>query len=241
MNAAIRRELDRLNHAPMACGKTRRAVFEANERGVLKPLPANPWEWGEWVRRKVAPNCHVRIERNHYSVPDRYIGRRVEARLGERMVEVFLERGGERISVHPRKSGRNQYATLSEHMPDRLKAVRDIREPNYGDILRERARRIGPNALAWAERCFASRDFPEQAFATVQGMIRLAEDHDGPRIDALCAEALDLNRLASGFLRERLKNGTEPAQPQPEPGETIPRHANVRGGAYYSDDEGATP
>ena len=70
--------------------------------------------------------------------------------------------------------------------------LRHIREPDYGDILRERARGIGPNALAWAERCFALRDFPEQAFATVQGMIRLAEDHDSARVDAICAEALDL-------------------------------------------------
>ena len=49
MNAAIRRELDRLNEAPMACGESRRAIFEANERAHLQPLPANPWEWGEWL------------------------------------------------------------------------------------------------------------------------------------------------------------------------------------------------
>ena len=150
---------------------------------------------------------------NYYSVRDGNVGRGVAARIGERMVEVFLEEGGERIAVHPRKNGRNQYATLDEHMPDRLKAVRDIRKPDYGDILLDRARRVGPSALAWAERCFASRDFPEQAFATVQGMIRLAEDHGEPRLDALCAEALDLNRLASGFLRERIKNGARPDRP----------------------------
>ena len=65
--------------------------------------------------------------------------------------------------------------------------------------------------MAWAERCFASRDFPEQAFATVQGMIRLADDHDGPRVEALCAEALD--RLASGFRRwfnNRAENSHQP-------------------------------
>ena len=28
------------------------------------------------------------------------------------MVEVFLERGGERIAVHPRQSGRNQYGVI---------------------------------------------------------------------------------------------------------------------------------
>ncbi len=34
--------------------------------------------------------------------------------------------------LHRLKSGRNQYATRPEHMPDRLKAVRDIREPDSG-------------------------------------------------------------------------------------------------------------
>ena len=88
MNAAIRRELDRLNAAPMASGSTRRAVFEATERPALQALPAHPWEWGEWVERKVGPNGHVRVEHNHYSVPEGHLGRNVAARLGERMVEV---------------------------------------------------------------------------------------------------------------------------------------------------------
>ena len=242
MNAAIRRELDRLNDTPMAKhGESRRALFEANERMALTALPARPWEWGEWVERKVGPNCHVRFDKNHYSAPERYIGRQVDVRVSERMVEVFLERGGERIAVHRRKAGRNQYATTPEHMPEHHRAVCDIRRPDYGDILLGQARRIGANALAWAERCYASRDFPEQAFATVQGMIRLADDHGGDRLDALCAEALDLNRLASGFLRERLKNGGEPDRPRPEHDETIPSHGNIRGGDYYGNNDGESP
>ena len=225
----------------MASGQTRRAVFQATERTALLPLPANPWEWGEWIERKVGPNGHVRVEHNYYSVPAGHIGRSVAARVGERMVEVFLERGAERIAVHRRNRGRNQYATAPNHMPDRLKAVRDIRKPDYADILLARARRIGRNALAWAERCFASRDFPEQAFATVQGMVRLADDHGRERVDALCAEALDLNRLSSGFLRQRLKNAREPDRPRPESDETIPSHTNIRGGSYYRNNKGATP
>ncbi|MDE0175192.1 MAG: hypothetical protein OYH76_10690 [Defluviicoccus sp.] len=89
-------------------------------------------------------NCHVRIDHNHYSAPERHIGRKIHARVGERMVELFLDKGGERIAVHRLKSGRNQYTTEPEHIPDRLKAVRDIREPDYGDILLRRARGIGP-------------------------------------------------------------------------------------------------
>ncbi len=240
MNAAIRRQLEHLNEAPMACGTTRRGLFEASERAALKPLPRDPWEWGEWIERKVAPNCHVRIHRNHYSVPERHIGATVHARVGERMVELFAARDGERIAVHHLKSGSNQYATRPGHMPERLHAVRDIRKPDWGDILLEQARRIGPRARAWAERCFASRDFPEQAFATVQGMIRLADDHGNDRIETLCGEALDLNRLASGFLRERIKNGSRTPTPSQEVRETIPCHGNIRGGSYYRNMQGDT-
>ena len=82
----------------------------------------------------------------------------------------------------------------------------------------------------------STRDFPEQAFATVQGMIRLAADHDSARVDALCAEALDLNRLASGFLRGRLENGAGRDRHRPEAHETIPGHANIRGGDDYGND-----
>ncbi len=39
MNAAIRRELERLNLAPMACGESRRALFE-DERAGVSPAPA---------------------------------------------------------------------------------------------------------------------------------------------------------------------------------------------------------
>ena len=59
---AIRRELDRLNDAPMACGESRRALFEAHERAGLAALPAHPWEWGEWVERKVEPNCPLQAQ-----------------------------------------------------------------------------------------------------------------------------------------------------------------------------------
>jgi len=48
-------------------------------------------------------------------------------------------------------------------------------------------------------------------------LVRLADDHGRERVDALCAEALDLNRLSSGFLRQRLKNGRGPDRPRPEP------------------------
>jgi len=119
MNTAIRPEAGRLNDAPMTSGERRRQLFEASERDALGRLPAHPWEWAEWLTRKVAPNGHVAYGRNHYSVPEGHIGRMVCLRVGERMLEVFLDRGGERIAVHRLATGRNRYTTEPAHMPDR--------------------------------------------------------------------------------------------------------------------------
>ncbi|MDE0433990.1 MAG: hypothetical protein OXH92_08260 [Bryobacterales bacterium] len=59
----------------------------------------------------------------------------------------------------------------------------------------------------------ASKLAPRDSFKRrriVQGMIHLAGDHGAKHPDALCAEALDLNRLASGFLRDWMKHGGGP-------------------------------
>ena len=42
----------------------------------------------------------------------------------------------------------------------RLKAVQDIRKPDYGGILLGRARKIGPNAVAWAEGALEAAGSP---------------------------------------------------------------------------------
>ena len=218
---------------PVECGSCSPLTRVQGAR--LVQLPPHRWDWGEWTLRNVARNCHVAIERYHYFGPAAYIGRTVEVLISERMIEVFLERGGDRIAVHRRKKKEsNRYVTQPEYMPKRFNSVRDIRNPDYGDFLLGQARAIGANASAWAARCFASKDFPEQAFTTVQGMISPAEKHGFARLDALCVEALALELFASGFLRDRLRNGGEPEPLRPEHTEAIPDHINIRGGTFYS-------
>ena len=102
-----------------------------------------PWDPFQRALSKLVAEETVEVEGNHYSAPERHIGRKIHARVGERMVELFLDKGGERIAFHHLKCGRNQYATRPEHMPDRLRAVRDVREPDYGDIL------LQPGTCAW--------------------------------------------------------------------------------------------
>ena len=72
-------------------------------------------------------------------------------------------------------------------------------------------------------------------------MCRLAETHGSDRVDAACAAALDANRLASGYLRDRLGKGGPAVARRPEGGEIIPDHANIRAGSCYSKNHAERP
>ena len=82
MNAAFRERLRALNARPMkAHGKSRDDLF-AEERAMLKALPARRYEWAAWYRRKVGLDYHVTYDKRHYCVPWGHAGKQVQVRVG---------------------------------------------------------------------------------------------------------------------------------------------------------------
>ena len=75
---------------------SRRDIFECEERPLLKPLPATPFEVAEWKTSTVQFNYHIALDGMYYSVPYQYIKKQVESRLTDTAVEVFY--GHERIA-----------------------------------------------------------------------------------------------------------------------------------------------
>jgi hypothetical protein len=70
-------------------GATPLSVFDAVEAAALIGLPAVPFELASWSRPKVGQDCYVKVGPALYSVPWRHIGTTVDARLGDRTVEVY--------------------------------------------------------------------------------------------------------------------------------------------------------
>ena len=235
LNAAIGPLLEKLNGSRMRrYGKSRRALFEEQERAALRALPAEPYAWGTWLKRSLGNDYHVQLDSNFYSAPCRYSGQEVGVRVGERMVEIFLLDRSQRIAAHPLQRGRNQYATEPGHMPENHRKTRKLRDRDYGGWLLEEAGKIGPAAVAWTERNFASADFPEQRYRSVRGMLGLADRHPPERVDGACRRGLAVARLGSGFLRAWLKENPEDrAAGEAGTAEPIPPHCNLRGPEYY--------
>jgi transposase len=116
LNVAIRTLVDELNARLMRrLGASRREFFDTIDRPALMPLPAEPYQYAEWRRARVAPDYHVEVAGHFYSVPSRMIRQVVEVRATEATIEVFHR--GSRIASHARSGVKRRHTTIPEHMP----------------------------------------------------------------------------------------------------------------------------
>lgn len=83
------------------CGEER---FIADEKHLLGPLPAQPFELKHYRELKVAPNNHIYLtqDKHYYSVPFIYIGLKVKVIYTCSIVYIYGK--GEQIPVHERKN-----------------------------------------------------------------------------------------------------------------------------------------
>lgn len=94
-------------------------VFLTEEKHRLKPLPEAPFERPIWKRCTVHPDHHIVFDKSYYSLPTRYIGKKVWVKGTYKMVEVFLDH--ERIKLHPRAGLPGSWMTDQEdYPPDKL-------------------------------------------------------------------------------------------------------------------------
>ncbi|PST46878.1 IS21 family transposase [Bifidobacterium callitrichos] len=174
---------------------SRASVFEAQERPMMTPLPAVPYEVCTWEGgRKVQSNCHVSYRSNWYSAPAGCIGRRVDLKVSDHMLEIWD--GGTRVSTHrlfaPGTS--NQWATnagdvagLVEWQPwDRARVM-------------DWARRIGANTVIVIGNLFNESRTDDQAIDPALAILRLSRRYGAQRLENAC----DVARRCIGSPRYR--------------------------------------
>ena len=120
LKAAVAAKLEERNARPFTKREgTRREVFEEQERPLLRPLPAVPYEVCEWAcGRKVQRNCHVAYKHDYYSASHLAVGKTVDLRVTDATVEIFL--AGERLAAHPLPPAfaRNRCSTRAGDLPE---------------------------------------------------------------------------------------------------------------------------
>ena len=232
LNEAIQKQLEFLNNRPFEkLQATRKSLFETLEKPVLKPLPIHRFVFAEWKTARVNIDYHIEVDHHYYSVPYQLIHEKVEVRLTDTTVEVFLK--GRRVASHLRSYLPGKYTTLPEHMP---KSHQKYLEWTPSRLI-QWAGTIGPQTQKLLTFILENRPHPEQGYRSCLGVLRLKKRYTPERLEAACARALAFKAYSYKNVESILKNGLD-QQPLDRSSSSQTRlplleHENLRGRQYY--------
>jgi transposase len=175
-------------------------AFSSREQARLIPLAPRPWELVTWTTAQVHADCHLQVAGARYSVPYRYVGRRLDVRVGAKMIEVY--QGVELITTHVRQfKGRS---TRQEDYPEAAQAF--LRATPQACL--ERACQVGEMTLTIVGELLATGTLHHRR--EVQAILRLADRHSPERLERACKRALGAGdgryRTVRGILEAALED-----------------------------------
>ena len=198
LNIAIKEQLEIFNSRPQQNGLgSRKAIFEAEEKHLLKPLPAKAFEFVNWKKATVGIDYHVQVDGHYYSVPYKYVSQVVEVRYSSTHLSVIKD--GVLIAQHLRGLSKSRFSTLEEHMPqahqEHLNAT--------PEKIKEQAFKIGPNTFSLITQIFNSHKIPETASRRCLGIVKLARKFTAPRLESASKLLLsfDIKNVSYGKMK----------------------------------------
>lgn len=182
-------------------GTTKRKPFEVfsqEEKPVLKPLPETPFEMAVWKEGTVHPDHHVVFDKSYYSVPTRYIGKKVWVRGDQREVRIFLNH--ELIKTHSRSFRPGTWVTdVTDYPPQKLAWL--MSTPTF---CRNKAAEYGPHVAQFVHDILSSH--ATRYLRKAQAILRLGEKY-GSALDRACERALAFGNYRYKSLKAILEKG----------------------------------
>jgi transposase len=182
-----------------------REHFEAEERAALRPAPSTPYDVPLWVEPKVARDQHAQVARALYSLPTRWVGKRLRARADS--ITVRFYHGAELIKTHPRQRPGGRSTDPSDFPTEKSAyARRDV------DFLERQAARHG-EAIGRFAQALLQGPLPWTRMRRVYALIGLAKRYGADRVEAACTTALAADMLDVRRLERMLQQAAPPTVP----------------------------
>jgi transposase len=233
LNLAIAELLEKLNQRRFRkLDGCRAEWFLKLDRPALRPLPAEAYFFAEWKKARVNIDYHIEVDHHYYSVPYALVHREIDVRYTAMTVEVLHD--GERVASHVRSYKAGAFTTTAAHRPKS--------HQGYLEWTPERlvhwASTTGPSIAALVDKILQSRTYPEQAFRSCLGVLRLGKTYGPERLEAAACRALKLGACSYKSVKSILHTGLD-RQPVLElPPDRAPiQHANIRGTDYFNSQE----
>ncbi|WP_115028147.1 IS21 family transposase [Acetobacterium bakii] len=169
---------------------SRTEIYETIEHACLRPLPMHPYEAVTWsYNNKIYPDCHIVFEKNHYSCPYQFAGKKADLRVGDTFIEIYCH--NERIASHHRFPYYtiDGWSTHDEDLPESFKQA----EWNQERFMKE-AQGMGDSTLTVIQLIFENTRLPERAFDPSKSVLKLAKKYTAARLENACEMALKTHR-----------------------------------------------
>lgn len=189
LNEAIADRVDDINEVRLRSdGLTRRELFDADERPLMRPLPADRFTEVLWRNLKVDRSWHVTCDYQYYSVPFTLVGKTVRARLTQSVVSIFYD--NQLVAEHARLHGfRYRYSSDPAHSPDGTTTSKAYSR----DELLSWASSYGPATVTVIKKVL-----DKHSAAVAKGMKQasliltsLGKRHNGTTLEPACQYVLD--------------------------------------------------
>src|SRR5207245_8728731 len=114
LNHAISQLLVKLNDRPFRKRQgSRRSQFELLDKPVLRALPAERYQYGDWETHRVNIDYHVALDHHWYSVPYQLTQQDVEVRATA--ATVAISHRAVRVASHARSPVADRATTDTDH------------------------------------------------------------------------------------------------------------------------------
>jgi transposase len=231
LNAAIHTALEEHNNAPLrGRNYSRRQQFEEVERNAMMPLPPLRYELKKHQYATVAKNGHVGLsaDKHYYSVPYRFIGKKVKLLYSRQSVEIFYNY--ERIALHERIKSPYQYTTEKDHLASAHRFVSEWTPDRFLSW----AASIHEDVRLYVLKVLDRKQHPEQAYKSCLGILGFAKKVGHERLIKACQRAVGYGAYNYKTIQKILERELDLRDVPDETDQLqMPFHDNIRGENYY--------
>jgi hypothetical protein len=201
-------------------------VFAVEERHLLLPAPAEPYDLPTYPRPKVARDHHIEVDKALYSIPGNLIGRHVDVRADRSLVRVFHR--GQLVKVHVRTHVGGRRTDPADLPAEKTTyALRDIEHlkrmaAGHGDAVGTYAAALLDTPLPWTR------------MRQVYALLGLVKKWGAERVDAACGRALDAEAISVSLIGRMLERATEKEPPAEASREAAPAGRFARDAGHFA-------
>ena len=234
LNTELWKALDAFNDKKMSDRPfSRRERFLEIEKDSLRPLPVKRYPIRQRKVLTVRRNSYFTLFQHNYSMPTKYIGKRVEVIYDDDTIEVYHNLRF--VTTHQRDDTPYEYTTKNSH---NLPGHHGSYEEDIAAQLK-RASEIHEDVHRYLKLVEQDQKYPPQVFRSMRAILKLADKYGKERLIKACRIATECGEYSYTQMQWMLRNGEDydlvPEEEQEERPENHSKvHKNVRGADYYN-------